>query len=221
MKEAAGKKYIRIAPEISVTACAVATDEGALDILNELDFDDYSQKPNKFWGSSPPHERARLKVYKNEPEQLIIPMPFLGGWAELQLRGRRCIVRNGITIRLRPVLIGRRRSFDPRIGESGEWALETQPIQPKEICDKRTHYFLSLRIYHQDHKPEKPGDWHWEQVYIAIGGQEFFKIDVLWEKEEITITKTPLDPDSSEIPEHIKTNEAAQEELMSVLRRAR
>lgn len=225
--EANGRKYIRISPEVSVTACAATQDTDIEKILSGPDFGDHFQKPNKFWKEDPHHERARLKVYQNDPEQTEIFMPFLGqnadnGWADLQLRIRRCIVRKGVTVHLRPVKIGRHRSFDTRISEFGEWAAETQPIQPKEICDKKTHYFLSFRIYHQDHKPEKPGDWHWEPLYIAIANQEFYRIDVLWEKEKITITATSLDTNSFEIPEHIRgATKAAQEEVASVIRRAR
>lgn len=223
--KAVGRKYIRISPEVSVTACAATRDATVQEVLSDSDFDDHFQKPNLFWSEDPHHERARLKVYKNNPERTVIPMPFLGqnadnGWAELQLRIKRSIVREGTTVHLRPVKIGRHKSFDPRIGESGQWVSETNSIEPRR--DNKSHYFLSFRIYHQDHFPETPGDWHWEPVYVAIAGNEFFRIDVLWEKEKIAITVTPLDPNSPEIPGHIRPPaKAIQEEMASVLRRAK
>lgn len=226
METAGVKKYIKISPEISIIACAATRVVNIPEVLsNDPDFDDYLQKPNQFWDKDRHHERAWLKIYSN-PEQTVIPMPFLGknsedGWAELQLRVKRRVRRYGATVHLRPVKIGRHRSFDTRIGESGEWRNETTPIEPKR--DNQSHYFLPFRVYHQDHLPEKMhGGWHWEPVYIAIANKEFYRIDVLWEKEEIAITVTPLNPDSSEIPEHIRgATKAAQEELASILRRSR
>lgn len=223
------RKYIKVSPEVGVTVCAVTKDISALDMLAESEFDDHFVEPNRYWRNDPSHDMARLKVYKRDPESPI-PMQFLGhdandGYGELQIRIKEKIVRyrnnQKMVVTLRPILIGRHRSFDTRIGEFGEWTAETRPIQPKKNQDPV--YYLPFRFYHADHLPKMPGGWHWEPVHISIGGKEFYKIDNLsWKEKEITFTITPLDKDSPEIPEHIRgATQAAQEELALVLRRTR
>lgn len=208
------QKFVRLFGhnEIHLTACAVTKDPvgsvytaGAIAIGM---FDGYLSEPNQFWNRDPGHERALLKVYKQDPEEdstywdpvvqiVKIPMPFLGhdsndGWGELQF-----LIKEPVTVKL-----ARNRSFDTRINK---WVEETKPIQPK--TDFETHAYLALRFYHQDHLPPVPSDWHFEPVYVSIVSAmtlTFYKIDVFWENEEIKITVTRLSKDSPEIPKHLK-----------------
>lgn len=190
--------------EIRLTACAVTKDRD----FNNVVSNDLIIETNQFWDRYPPHhERALLKMYRKNPgENLIycdsnqilkIPMLFLGngsndGWGELQF----------LIKAPRLVKLARHRSFDTRVNK---WIPETQLIQPK--TDLGTHAYLALRFYHQDYLPPVPDDWHFEPVYVSVMNLNcamFYRADVLWEKEEIRITVTAMDEESSEIPRHLK-----------------
>ena len=203
------QKFVRMfdRPEVHLTACAVTKDPIITFLPDKNDKDGYFLEPNQFWQRDPNHERALLKIYKRNPcENMIhydanqflkIPMPFLGsdssdGWGELQF-----LIKAPILVRL-----ARHRSFDTRVNK---WVEETKSIQPK--TDLETHSYLALRFYHQDYLPPVPGDWRFEPVYVSVMSQMcfmFYRIDVLWKEEEITITVIALDKDSPEIPKHIK-----------------
>lgn len=201
-------KFVRLfgRHEVHLTTCAVTKDAVVnYSLLLTTEFDDYFVEPNQFWNRDPNHERALLKVYKQNPEEdstywdpvvqiVKIPMPFLGhdssdGWGELQF-----LIKEPATVKL-----ARQRSFDTRVNK---WVEETKPIQPK--TDFGTHAYLALRFYHQDHLPPIPDDWHFEPVYVSVRSSDFYRIEVLWEKEEITITVIRLSKDSPEIPKHLR-----------------
>ncbi|MDO8574786.1 MAG: hypothetical protein Q7R61_00685 [bacterium] len=204
-------KFVRIFGhrEVHITACAVTknVDTGFLLAMNKLA--NYFVEPNQFWKRDPNHERALLKIYKRDPEDnaicqetwlydddqiLKIWMPFLGhnsndGWGELQF-----LIKEPAKVKL-----ARNRSFDTRVGR---WVKETKLIQPK--TDLGTHAYLALRFYHQDYLPPVPGDWRFEPVYVSVRNSDFYKTDVLWEREKMTVTVTKLSKDSPEIPKHLK-----------------
>jgi hypothetical protein len=131
-------------------------------------------------------------------------MEFLGEnykecWGELQILLKRTVVVNGKKVNLEAVKFGRHQCYDSRVGK---WVPETKPIEPK--TDKGTHGYISLRFYHQDHKPETPADWHWEPLYISVAGEDYYRIDIGWWGENIVITANLLDDDSNEIPKFIR-----------------
>jgi len=207
------QKFVRLfgRDEIHLTACAVnktvigSSCVANADIRDYIDIRDYMLKPNQFWSRDPNHERALLKIYKRDLEEDLtywnpvvqtveIPMPFWGkdssdGWGELQF-----LIKEPAAVKLARCL-----SFDTRVNQ---WVKETKLIQPK--TDLETHTYLALRFYHQDYLPPVPGDWHFEPVYVSIRNSDFYRIDVLWEEEEIKITVTVLDKDLPEIPKHLK-----------------
>lgn len=209
MAEVEKGKFVRIfdSSEVRLTACAVTKHVPSSSLL-ELDyFRGYFSEPNQFWHRDPNHERALLKIYKrdlNLKEQstfwgptgqiIEIPMLFWGnnsadGWGELQF-----LIKEPKLVRL-----ARHYSFDTRVNK---WVEETQLIQPK--TDLGTHAYLALRFYHQDYLPPVPSDWHFEPVYVSVKKSVYYKIDVLWESDEIEITTTVLDKNSPEIPKHLR-----------------
>ena len=198
-------KFVRMFDrhEIRLTACAV-TKSISHDVLNSGPTSSYFREPNQFWQRDPKHERAAVKFYKRDiydysasdsiTQTVRIRMPFLGhnstnGWGELQL-----LIKEP-----RLVMLARHRSFDTRVNK---WVPETKLIQPK--TDFGTHAYLALRFYHQGYLPPVPSNWRFEPVYVSIINRSFYKIDVLWEKEEITITVALLDKNLPEIPKHLK-----------------
>lgn len=204
------QKFVRLFDhnEIHLTACAVTKKLSIDNFLRLIKLNaGYYEEPNQFWKRDPNHERALLKIYQNHKEWMRyfenpliaqtfkITMPFLGqsssnGWGELQF-----LIKAPASVKL-----ARHRCFDTRINR---WIEEVKPIQPK--TDLGTHSYLSLRFYHQDYLPPVPGgDWHFEPVYISIRSSDYYKIDVWWKEEGITITVTALDKDSPEIPNHLK-----------------
>ncbi len=197
------QKFIRMfdRSEIHLTACAVTKDPDFNNIVsNGLIFE-----PNQFWQRDPRHERALMKVYECNRDMILydnkqflkISMFFLGrdssnGWGELQF-----LIKAPALVKL-----ARHRCFDTRVNR---WVEETKPIQPR--TDLGTHSYLALRFYHQDYLPPrapKTRRWYFEPVYVSIKNSDFYRIDVSWEKEEITVTTTTLMRDSSEIPKHLK-----------------
>lgn len=201
------RKFVRLFGhnEIHLTACAVTKNVVGISLIETVEeIGDYFSEPNQFWKRDPNHERALLKVYRRNPAKnmvccdniqiLKIPMPFLGhdssdGWGELQF-----LIKKPAAVKL-----ARDYSFDTRVNR---WMKETNLIQPKN--DMGTHTYLALRFYHQSYLPPVPGDWHFEPVYVSVRSSGFYRIDVSWEKEEIKITVTMLNKDSSEIPKHLK-----------------
>lgn len=203
------RKFVRVFGnrEVHLTACAVTKSPAATSSLMEVaNFSsDYFSEPNQFWKRDINHERALLKIYKRDlkenmicdaliKEILRIPMSFLDhdssdGWGELQF-----LIKAPTAVKL-----ARNRSFDTRVNK---WVEETKTIQPK--TDLGTHAYLALRFYHQNHLPPVPDDWHFEPVFVSVRNSKFYKIDVRWEKEEITVTVTSLSKDSPEIPKHLK-----------------
>lgn len=202
-------KFVRMfgRSEIRLTACAVIKKLNIDDLLKRSELGaDYFEEPNQFWNRDPNHERALLKIYQNQKAwihyfenslliQIVgISMPFLGhdssdGWGELQF-----LIKEPAAVKLARYL-----SFDTRVNK---WVEETKLIQPR--TDLGTHSYLALRFYHQDYKPGKPKNWRFEPVYVSVRNSAFYRIDVSWEKEEITITTTQLEKDSPEIPKHLK-----------------
>lgn len=206
MAEVKEGKFVRMfnRSEIRLTACAVTKHMTGSCLLRLSELTGYFWEPNQFWQRDPNHERALLKIYKHNPEEnlircnrtqiLKIPMIFFGtdsgnGWGELQF-----LIKEPDKVKL-----ARNRSFDTRINQ---WVEETQLIQPK--TDFKTHAYLALRFYHQDYLPPVPADWHFEPVYVAVRNSDFYRINVLWEENEIEITTMVLDKNSPEIPKHLK-----------------
>ncbi len=204
------QKFVRLFGrcEIHFTACAVTKNADTGFLLGQNKLTDYFVKPNQFWHRDRNHERALLKVYKRDLEAdstywdsvvqtVEIFMPFLGldssdGWGELQF-----LIKAPALVKL-----ARHRCFDTRVNQ---WVEETKLIQPK--TDLETHAYLALRFYHQSYLPPVPGDWRFEPVYVSVMSQMsfmFYRIDVLWEREEVKITVTMLDKNSPEIPKHLK-----------------
>ena len=201
------QKFVRLFDrnEIHLTACAVTKRIDISSLLGLAEFGDYYGEPNQFWKRDPRHERALLKVSKRDPKGLLtywdpvvqifeIPMMFWGsnsndGWGELQF-----LIKEP-----RLVILARRRSFDTRVNR---WVEETKIIQPKN--DLGTHAYLALRFYHQDYLPPVPGDWHFEPVYVSVKNSAFYRIEVLWRENEITVVTTMLNEDSPEISKHLK-----------------
>lgn len=199
------QKFVRLFghPEVHITTCAVTKDLATNSRLSTISlFYDHFTEPNQFWQRDPNHERALLKVYKRYPEiifcnnvqALTIPMLFLGhdssdGWGELQF-----LIKKPAAVKL-----ARNCSFDTRVNK---WVEETKLIQPK--TDLGTHAYLALRFYHQDYLPPVPSDWHFEPVYVSLRNSDFYRIDILWEREEIKITVTMLDKNLPEIPKHLR-----------------
>lgn len=199
--------------EIRLTACAVSKDQDFYHTFLYFGFrDKYFWEPNQFWQRDPKHERALVKYYKREVDRyslcydaiqtVKIPMPITGinadnNWGELQF----------LIKAPRLVKLARHRSFDTRVNQ---WVEETKLTQPKtNFID---HCYLSLRFYHQDRLPPIPSDWHFEPVYVSVMNFKcvmFYKIDVLWEKEEIKITVTVLEKNSPEIPKHLPAGRQA------------
>lgn len=210
--------------ELHITACA-ASKMADVDGLPSVDgYEDYFTEPNAKWLKNPADEHAWVKVYlspkstkynsviNGRAQTVTIPMEFLGEnvnecWGELQFLIKQTIVRSGKLVKLELVKLGRHRSYDPRIGQ---WVSETKPIEPKTKKDydnrpsTQGHYYISLRFFHQDHRPEKPADWRFEPVYISVAGEDFYRIDVVWQDKEIVITATLLDDDSDEIPTFLR-----------------
>ena len=201
------QKFIRVQrhPELHITACAVSKMANA-DRLSELEeYKNYLVEPNQKWLENPADERAWVKIYykldpKNDSviegraQTILIPMIFWGEglkecWAELQI-----MIKKFETVKL-----GRHQSYDIRIRE---WLKETKPIVPKK--DAGTHGYIALRFYHQDNFPKNQPDWHFEPVYAAIAGKDFYRIDAIWQNEEIKIAATFLNTDSPEIPKFLR-----------------
>ncbi|MBI2635011.1 MAG: hypothetical protein HYW79_00470 [Parcubacteria group bacterium] len=199
------QKFVRMfgRPEIHITACAVTRDRDFNNVISDIIIE-----TNQFWDRYPPHhERALLKMYQQNPgknlicndstQTLRIPMLFLGnnsndGWGELQF-----LIKAPRLVRL-----ARHRCFDTRVNQ---WVPETKLIQPK--TNMETHAYLALRFYHNSYLPPKMPKtrrWYFEPVYVSIRNSDFYKIDVLWEKEKIKITVTVLDKNSPEIPKHLR-----------------
>lgn len=207
MSKVEGGKFVRMfnRHEVRLTACAVTKHQPSSSLLGITKFADYFGEPNQFWKRDPNHERALLKIYKRDHHEerftccdniqtLKIPMPFWDnnsndGWGELQF-----LIKEPNVVKL-----ARRHSFDTRVNK---WIEETQLIQPKTNLE--THAYLALRFYHQDYLPPVPSDWHFEPVYVSIRNSAYYKIDVLWEEDEIEITTMVLDKNSPEIPKHLK-----------------
>ena len=202
--------------------------------ISDYDFGGCFAEPNKDWKEwvrvtqnnpdkpllSKP-ERAWVKIYrwlypnvnsltKGRVQTIKIEMPFLGEsvdecWGEVQVNVKRAVVRSGRKVDLELVKFGRHKSFDTRRGEFGEWVEDTKPIEPKKEHDRLgSHYYISLRLYHQSHLPENQPEWKFEPLYISIAGEDFYRIDAEWKDEEITITSTLLDDDSPEIPNFLR-----------------
>ena len=201
--------------ELHITACAVSKMTG-VDRLSELEeYKNYFVEPNQKWLENQSDPFAWVKVYyKINPkidsviigriQTVITPMTFLGEsykecWAELQLMIKKQITKNGRLVNFETVKLGRHQNYDPRVRE---WASETKPMAPKKNAG--THGYIALRFYHKNHLPENQSDWHFEPIYVAITGKDFYRIDAIWQNEEITITATLLDSDSSEIPKFLK-----------------
>lgn len=203
-------KFVRMfgRSEVRLTACAVSKDLNFYHTFVDFGFrDKYFLEPNQFWQRDQKHERALIKYYKREVDRcslcydatqtVKIPMPIPGtysdtGWGELQF----------LIKKPRLVKLARHSSFDTRVNQ---WVEETKLIQPKTDFD--THSYLALRFYHQNHLPPTPIDWRFELVYVSVMNLNcimFYRVDVLWEKEEIKITVTVLDESSPEIPKHLK-----------------
>lgn len=171
-------------------------------------------------------ERAWVKVYRvlnpktdsviaEQVQSVKIPMSFLGEsskecWAEIQLMIKKQVIINGHLVNLNAVKLGRHKCYDTRVGQ---WVLETEPIEPKIKKDEdgnviddpknKSHYYIALRLYHKEHRPENQRNWRFEPVYAAIAN-DFYRIDAWWENEVITITASPLSKDSSEIPDFLR-----------------
>ena len=203
--------------ELHITACAVSKMAG-VDQLPELDeYEHYFVEPNQKWLENQSDPFAWVKVYyklnpktdfitMGQVQAIRIPMPFLGEsykecWGEIQLNIKKKIVRNGNTINLKDAKIGRNMCFDTRVGK---WVPEIKPIIPKK--DAGTHGYVALRLYHRNYLPTDQPDWHFEPIYAVVGGKNFYRIDAIWQKEEVTITATQLDldSDSSEIPKFLR-----------------
>lgn len=216
LKNEKRQKFVRVHgnAEIHITACAVSKMIG-VDCLSELE--EYKHclvEPNQKWLENQSDPFAWVKVYhKINPDtdsvitgqvQVIkVPMLFLGEsskecWAELQLIIKKQVIINGRVVNLNTVKLGRHQCYDTRIGE---WISETKQIVPKK--DAGTHGYIALRLYHQDNLPEIPANWHFEPVYAVIAGDDFYRINAIWQNEEITITATRVSNDSSEIPKHV------------------
>lgn len=213
------QKFIRLFhlyEEVGLTACAavrVTNDEKLAELEKKLgNLEAYKFIPSDVWERNPEDERALIKIYRvlDNPEtysqisgriqKIEIPMPFLGKYGEFQLRIKRKAISNGKEVDFLLVKLGRKKSFDSRIGK---WVEETKPIEPK--MDEGTHGYVSLRLYHQDHLPENQPDWHFEPVYVSIAGEDFYRIDdVEWKDETIVIAATLLDDDSPEIPKFLR-----------------
>lgn len=207
--------------ELHITACAVSKMIG-IDHLSELEeYKNYFVEPNRKWLENQSDLFAWVKVYYKlipttdsiiieQVQTIKIEMPFFGKsvdecWGEVQINVKRTVLRYGKKIDLELVKFGRHKSFDPRRGEFGEWVEETKPIEPKKERDNLgTHYYISLRLYHQDYLPENQPDWCFESLFVSISGKDFYRIDAVWQKEKITITATPIDGDSNEIPKFLK-----------------
>ncbi len=195
------QKFVRLfgMHQIQLTACAVSRK-----LPKFTNTANYNTKPNREWLKNPQSENAWVKIYYNSPwlysndyktQISTFPMPFLGTdhndyWGELQVRLKQSLYQ---------VRLGRNQSFDTQVKA---WIKETSLIQPKR--DLISHTYTALRVYHQDHLPMVPKDWHFESLYIAVAGKDSYRVDVKWEKEEITITSTLLDTTSFEIPEFLK-----------------
>lgn len=201
--------------EVHLTACAVSK-MAKVDLLPEVpEYADYFIEPNAQWVKDSSHERAWVKVYhsidrqttsviKGRIQTITIPMPFLGEsreecWGELQILLKRKTIRGGRQQTLELVKFGRQRSYDSRVGQ---WVSETKTIEPK--MDGGTHAYISLRLYHQDHRPETPADWRFEPLYVSVAGEDFYRIDAVWQDESIVITATLLDDDSEELPKFLR-----------------
>ncbi len=211
------QKFVQIQKhtELHITACAVSKMIG-VDRLPELEeYKNYFVEPNQKWLENKSDPFAWVKVYyKIVPktdsviigrvQTIIIPMTFFGEnyeecWAEVQLMVKRQVIKNGFLFNLKKVKLGRHKYYDTRIGK---WVEETKPFVPKK--DAGTHEYIALRIYHQDNLPADQPDWHFEPVYTVIDGEDFYRINAIWQNEEITVTATQLHNDSSEIPKFLK-----------------
>lgn len=201
--------------ELHITACTVSKMDG-VDRLSELEeYNNYFVEPNQKWLENQSDPFAWVKVYyklnpktdsviAGQVQAIKIPIPFLGEnykecWGEIQLLVKKKVIRNGNTINLRDVKLGRNMCFDTRVGK---WVEETKPIVPKK--DAGTHGYIALRLYHQDFLPENQLDWHFEPLYAVVADKDFYQIDADWRDEEITITATLLNDDSPEIPKFLR-----------------
>lgn len=212
------QKFVRVHnnQKFHVTACAVSQN---VDMLASVG-SDFFIEPNRQWADwakavmecpkelCPPAkpERAWVKVYRNLCEEgwsvykiagqvqiIKLPMRFLGEshkecWGEIQIR-----------VKQKDIKLGRHKCFDTRVGK---WVEETKPIAPKK--DANMHGYVALRFYHQSYLPENQPDWHFEPVYAATADKDFYLIYAHWRNEEISIAATPLNSDSSEIPEFLR-----------------
>ena len=211
------QKLVRVQrhPELHITACAVSK-MARVDRLSELEeYKNYFIEPNQKWLENQSDPFAWVKVYYKltaktdsviigRVQTIIIPMTFLGEsskecWAELQLMIKKQIVKNDRLINLEAVKLGRHQCYDTRVGR---WVKETKPIVPKK--NEVTHEYIALRLYNQNHLPENQSDWCFESLFVSIAGKDFYRIDAIWQNEEITVIATSLDNDSSEIPKFLK-----------------
>ena len=213
------QKFVRVYgnQELHVTVCAVSKMVDVDKLPEIAGYGDYFVEPNAKWLENPTNERAWVEVYYNlygkvksvsetagQFQTVNIPVPFLGEsygecWGEIQFCVKKQIVRNGNTINLKDVKLGRHACFDTRVGK---WVEETKPIELKK--DAGTHGYISLRLYHQDYLPENQPDWKFEPVYAIIVGKDSYRIDAIWENEEIKIVATLLGDNSSEIPKFLR-----------------
>ena len=218
-----GQKFVMVQghQELHTTACAVVKNSDPTFLESFDGSKNYFVEPNADWRGNPAGERAWVKIYhylypeKNpdsEKDQIIrIPMKFFGKSAQ------DCYGEVQFTIKykkndriLKGVELGRNKSYDSRLGK---WVAETQPIIPKN--DQGSHGYVALRLYHENYLPAGQPDWYFEPVYAVIGGEDFYRIEAEWSKEEIIITVSPLPGDSPEIPKHI----LGFRELSSVIRK--
>jgi len=218
--------------EVGITTCAVSR-MANIDSLPKV-YGYYFVEPNKDWREwrenvekNPESlillpKQACVKVYSNtgfsetrgEIQKIEIPMEFFGKnvdecYGEIQFRAKYKEARNGKIDKLDRVVFGRNQSFDTRIGE---WAPETKSIVPKkggeEIEKDDSHGYISLRIFHQCHKPEKQPDWHFEPVYVRVdadGDFYYYRINAEWQETKITILTTLLlDNNDPQIPAFLR-----------------
>ena len=212
-------KFVRVQghPALRITACAVSKMAGVDQLPKLENFKDFLVEPNQKWLENPADEWAWVKVYYDlygkvdyvsktvgRVQVVKIPMSFLGEsykecWAEVQLCIKRQIIRNHNPINLEKIALGRHTCYDTRIGK---WVEETKPIVPKKEAGK--HGYIVLRLYHLNYLPENQPDWFFASLFVSIAGKDFYRIDAIWQNEEITITATQLYNDSSEIPKFLK-----------------
>jgi hypothetical protein len=191
--------------EIGLTTCTVIKISDPNDIarimnrLGGITGENFLCIPNNKWKENVKDPQACVKIYNTSSavtifstsriQRIEISMPFLGltaedCWAELQLR----IKRVHANVKLDSVVLGR--------------ATETAPMKPKN--DQGTHAYLSLRLYHQYHKPVFQSDWYFEPLYVCVDQQFFYRIDTEWKETKIIITITMIENNSPEIPAFLR-----------------